>query len=117
MRSRIGRVDTIMGGRVWTRRRHAARLRIAALLALSGALYRTLRTTNPIENLNGSIVHFARNVNCWKDGQKALRGVAGALRDAKKRLRKLRGHRDVETLLAALAASTIDSKRSERKAA
>jgi len=38
-------------------------------LGITGALYRTLRTTNPIENLNGSIVHFTRNVKRWKDGQ------------------------------------------------
>jgi putative transposase len=88
-------------------------------LGIDGALYRTLRTTNPIENLNGSIAHFARNVKRWKDGQMTLRWVAGALSDAKQRFRKLRGHRDMKTLLAALAAQTktTDSQRSERKAA
>ena len=64
-------------------------------LGLTGALYRTLRTTDPIENLNGSIAHFTRNVKRWKDGQMTLRWVAGALSDAKARFRKLRGHRDV----------------------
>ena len=86
-------------------------------LGITGAMYRTLRTTNPIENLNGSIAHFARNVKRWKDGQMTLRWVAGALSDAKQRFRKLRGHREMKTLLAALAAQTSDSKRSERKAA
>jgi putative transposase len=41
-------------------------------LGIEGALYRTLRTTNPVENLNGSIAHFARNVKRWKDGQMTL---------------------------------------------
>ena len=41
-------------------------------LGITGALYRTLRTTNPIENLNGSIAHFTRNVKRWKDGQMTL---------------------------------------------
>ena len=27
-------------------------------LGITGALYRTLRTTNPIENLNGSVAHL-----------------------------------------------------------
>jgi transposase-like protein len=31
-------------------------------LGITGALYRTLRTTNPIENLNGSIAQYTRNV-------------------------------------------------------
>lgn len=58
-------------------------------LGITGALYRTLRTTNPIENLNGSIAHFTRNVKRWKDGQMTLRWIAGALSDAKGRFRKV----------------------------
>jgi len=86
-------------------------------LGITGALYRTLRTTNPIENLNGSIAHFARNVKRWKDGQMTLRWVAGALADAKQRFRKLRGHRDMKHLLVALATRTTDPQRVQRKAA
>jgi putative transposase len=75
----------------------------AQALGITGPLYRTLRTTNPIENLNGLIAHFTRNVKRWKDGQMTLRWVAGALSDAKDRFRKLRGYRDMKLLLAALA--------------
>ncbi|MFN9108355.1 MAG: IS256 family transposase, partial [Betaproteobacteria bacterium] len=81
------------------------------------ALYRTLRTTNPIENLNGSIAHFTRNVKRWKDGQMTLRWIAGALSDAKRRFRKLRGHRDMKALLAALDAKSASVADVERKAA
>jgi transposase-like protein len=86
-------------------------------LGITGALYRTLRTTNPIENLNGSIAHFTRNVKRWKDGQMTLRWIAGALSDAKGRFRKLRGHRDMKTLLAALKAKFTSVAEAERKAA
>jgi transposase-like protein len=86
-------------------------------LGITGALYRTLRTTNPIENLNGSIAHFARNVKRWKDGQMTLRWVAGALSDAKGRFRKLRGHRDTKLLLAALKARSTQVMDAQRKAA
>jgi putative transposase len=86
-------------------------------LGIGGALYRTLRTTNPIENLNGSIAHFTRNVKRWKDGQMTLRWVAGALSDAKGRFRKLRGHREMKLLLAALKARSINVTAAERKAA
>jgi transposase-like protein len=86
-------------------------------LGITGALYRTLRTTNPIENLNGSIAHFTRNVKRWKDGQMTLRWVAGALSDAKGRFRKLRGHRDMKLLLAALEARSTHVMEAERKAA
>ena len=86
-------------------------------LGITGALYRTLRTTNPIENLNGSIAHFTRNVKRWKDGQMTLRWIAGALSDAKGRFRKLRGHRDMKLLLAALKAKSASVTDAERKAA
>ena len=71
-------------------------------LGLTGALCRTLRTTNPIENLNGSIARYTRNVKRWKDGSMTLRWVASALSDAAGRFRKLKGHSAMKTLLDAL---------------
>ena len=71
-------------------------------LGITGALYRTLRTTNPIENLNGAIARYTRNVKRWKDASMAQRWVASALHDAKGRFRKLRGHRDMKILIAVL---------------
>lgn len=78
-------------------------------LGITGALYRTLRTTNPIENLNGSVAHYARNVKRWGDGQMVLRWVASALSDAATRMRKLRGCGQMRTLLKALNARRPDS--------
>ena len=46
-----------------------------------------------------------------------LRWIAGALSDAKGRFRRLRGHRDMETLLAALKAKSDSVIDAERKAA
>jgi len=86
-------------------------------LGITGALHRTLRTTNPIENLNGSIAHYTRNVKRWKDGQMTLRWVASALSDAGGRFRKLRGHRDMKLLLAALNSRIALTERAELKAA
>ena len=71
-------------------------------MGITGALYRTLRTTNPIENLNGSIAHYTRNVKRWRDGQMTLRWIASALSHAKDSFRKLRGHRDMKDLIIAL---------------
>lgn len=71
-------------------------------LGMTGALYRTLRSTNPIENLNGLIAHHTRNVKRWKDGQMVLRWVASALADAATRMRKLRGCAQMKLLLKAL---------------
>jgi len=87
-------------------------------LGITGALYRTLRSTNPIENLNGLVAHYTRNVKRWKDGQMVLRWVASALADAATRMRKLRGHGQMKALLKALdaKAAAID-EHSMRKAA
>jgi len=90
----------------------------AQQLGLSEALYRTLRSTNPIENLNGSIARYTRNVKQWRDGAMVLRWVASALADAATRMRKLRGCAQMKSLLAALAARDPDAaQHSKRNAA
>ncbi len=81
-------------------------------LNINGALYRTLRTTNPIENLNGSVAHYCRNVKRWGDGQMVLRWVASAMSDAGKRMRKLRGCTQMRTSLKALEAQRANTESS-----
>jgi hypothetical protein len=71
-------------------------------MGITGAPYRARRTTNPIESLNGSIAHYTRNAKGWRDGQMRLRRIASALSDANNSFRKLRGHRQMKGLIAAL---------------
>jgi transposase-like protein len=87
-------------------------------LGITGALYRTLRTTNPIENLNGLVAHYTRNVKRFTDGEMVQRWVASALSDAAARMRKLRGCGQMKALLKALAGpSSTTDERGERRAA
>ena len=87
-------------------------------LGITGALYRTLRTTNPIENLNGSVARYCRNVKRWGNGQMVLRWVASALSDAAHRMRKLRGCSQMRSLLKALEARRPEAETATlRKAA
>ncbi len=87
-------------------------------LGTTGALYRTLRTTNPIENLNGSVAHYSRNVRRWKDASMIMRWVASALSDAGARFRKLRGFAEMKTLLKVLdQRSPVDQIEASRKVA
>jgi transposase-like protein len=87
-------------------------------LEINSALYRTLRSTNPIENLNGLIAHDTRNVKRCKDGHMVLRWVASALADAATRMRKLRGSGQMKTLLKALDSKLAElDERTARKAA
>jgi putative transposase len=84
-------------------------------LPVSGALYRSLRSTNPIENLNGAVAQFAHNVRRWRDGEMIVRWVATAVSEAEKQFRRLRGYKEMPLLIAALDAHAdslrLDTKR------
>lgn len=84
-------------------------------LGVRDTLYRSLRTTNPIENLNGSIAHYSRNVKRWKDASMILRWVAFSLQEASRGFRAVRGFRDFKKLIAAM--TTHVDKQSQRKVA
>jgi len=71
-------------------------------LGLTGALYRTLRTTNPIENLQGTVRRLTRNVRRWKDGSMVVRWVATALIEAEGRFRRIKGVSDMPRFLKSL---------------
>jgi transposase-like protein len=86
-------------------------------LGIDGALYRTFRTTNPIENLNGLIAHYTRNVKRWRDGAMALRWIGTALHEARSGFRAVRGFRDIRRLVAALDEHVQLATHVERKIA
>jgi len=80
-------------------------------LGVTGALYRTLRSTNAIENLNGLVGHFVRHVRRWRNGRMLVRWIAAGLREATRSFRRLRGHRDLAALVRALDRVTVDSSK------
>jgi len=67
-------------------------------LGLEGALARTLRATNPIENLNGAVAHHTRNVRRRRDGQMLIRWIGAALLEATRGFRRARISRPAEAL-------------------
>jgi transposase-like protein len=71
-------------------------------LGITGALYRTLRSTNAIENMNGLIGRFTRNVKRWRDGAMIVRWIAAGIAEAQRRFHRIRGHRDLDRLLHAI---------------
>lgn len=71
-------------------------------LGLEDALWRTLRSTNPIENVQGSLERSARNVKRWRSGSMALRWAVTAALEAQKKFRRIRGHHQMPRLLEAL---------------
>lgn len=84
-------------------------------LGLGGKLLETLRSTNPIENLQGAIKRLVRNVKRWRGGAMALRWGVTALVDAEKRFRRVKGYREIPQLVAALERlvnkNTLDTKQ------
>jgi len=82
-----------------------------------GALYKTLRTTNPIENLNGSIVAYTRNVKRWRGGSMVVRWVASGVLHAAEKFRRVRGYRELEALDHCLRKSDMIPFEAEQKSA
>ncbi len=87
-------------------------------LGITGALWKTLRSTNPIENLNGGVAKFTRNVRRWRNGSMILRWVGSAILDAEQRFRRVRGYREMPALIEALRqrVNTSDTKEGRQVA-
>jgi transposase-like protein len=71
-------------------------------LGLSPRLTRTFSTTNPIENMNGRIRSTARRVKHWNSGTMILRWVLVGVLEAARGFRRLKGHNDINILIAKL---------------
>ena len=70
-----------------------------------------MRSTNAIENLNGLVGHFVRNVRRWRNGRMLVRWIAAGLREGGRTFRRLRGHRDLAALIRALDRTAMDSRK------
>ncbi|HET7291610.1 MAG TPA: IS256 family transposase, partial [Vicinamibacteria bacterium] len=81
-------------------------------LGLTGWLRLTLRTTNPIDNLFGSVRKVSHRVKRWRGGRMMLRWCAASVLDASTRFRRIKGHREMPKLIAALKAheGTLDQQ-------
>jgi putative transposase len=73
-------------------------------LKLPKQLRRSLACTNIIENVMGSVRCICRNVKRWRDARMALRWTAAAMIEAAKGFRRLKAHKQLPLLRAALAA-------------
>ncbi|MBV9172383.1 MAG: IS256 family transposase [Chloroflexi bacterium] len=71
-------------------------------LPLSARLRRSLATTNPIESLISRTRHVHRNVKRWRNGKMMIRWMTAAVFEAAKGFRRLKGCKDLPSLVAAL---------------
>ena len=72
-------------------------------LGVSDRLTRTLTSTNPVESMISIARTTTRNVKRWKDGQMVRRWAAAGMLAAERSFRRVKGCKDMPTLLAALA--------------
>ena len=82
-------------------------------LDLPERLQLSLRTTNPIDNLVGSVRKVSRRVKSWRGGRMILRWCGAVVLDAEQRFRRIRGYREMPKLIDALRAR--DAARDEKK--
>ena len=73
-------------------------------LGLPIELRRSLACTNLIENMMGTLRRVCRNVKRWRDASMALRWTGAAMLEAAKGFRRLKAHKQLPVLRAALAA-------------
>ena len=85
-------------------------------LGLPKTLCRSFSTTNAIENLNGTLRRVTRNVKRWRDEAMIQRWVALAVGEAQRGFRRIKGHKGMPALVAALRPTT-KAMASEKKVA
>ena len=73
-------------------------------LKLPMQLRRSLACTNIIENMMGTIRRVCRNVKHWRNAAMALRWTGAAMQEAAKGFRRLKAHKPLPVLRAALLA-------------
>jgi putative transposase len=77
-----------------------------ARLGISGTLARTLISSNPIESMFSIARRVNRNVTRWRDGQMVMRWTAAGMRQAAAQFRRVRGYKQMPTLITALEETT-----------
>ena len=71
-------------------------------LSLPQDLRRSLACTNIIESMNSIIRQVCRNVKRWRNAKMGLRWTAAGMLEAKKGFRRLKAHKHLPVLKAAL---------------
>jgi putative transposase len=78
-------------------------------LGLPKELRRALACTNIVENVMATVRRVCRNVKRRRSASMALRWTAAAMREAAKGFRRLKAHKQLPTLRAALQAHQMNT--------
>ncbi len=80
-------------------------------LGMPKELRRALACTNMIENVMGTVRRVCRNVKRWRSASMAMRWTAAAMQEAAKGFRRLKAHKQLPVLRAALEAHQNKNSR------
>ena len=86
-----------------------------ARFGITGTLATTLTTSNPIESMISIARTTNRNVTRWRDGEMVLRWTAAGMLNAQRSFRRVKGHKQMPQLVAALRrhAHPVSARRAE----
>jgi transposase-like protein len=73
-------------------------------LGVTGTLFKTLMSTNPIESMISIARTTTSNVKRWRDGEMRRRWCAAGMLEAEKSFRRVKGYRQIPALVAQLRA-------------
>lgn len=88
-------------------------------LRVGDRLARTLTSTNPVESMISIARTTTRNVKRWRDGTMVKRWAAAGMLNAECSFQRVKGCKDMPTLVAALArhAQTVTPQRDTEEVA
>lgn len=82
-------------------------------LGVTGALLRTVASTNPVESMIEIVRDHARNVKRWRDGDMRLRWAAAGMLTAAGQFRRVKGHTQLPALAAAIRREVLGDTTAE----
>ena len=82
-------------------------------LKVTGALLRTVSSTNPVESMIEIVRNRSRNVKHWRDGDMRLRWAAAGMLAAQQQFRRVRGHSQLPGLKAAISTLVLGDTPAE----
>lgn len=80
-------------------------------LGLTGALRKTLLTTNPVESAIEIVKHHARRVRRWNNSTMVLRWAGSGLVRAEQQFRRVKGHQQIPQLITALENVSLNNSK------
>jgi putative transposase len=102
LRALAGQLDKVNPDAAGSLREGLADTLTVTRLGVTGALLKTVMSTNPVESMIDIVREHARNVKRWQDGDMRLRWAAAGMLAASAQFRRVKGYRQLPQLARAL---------------